>query len=95
VDLADDSRATRPAAAMNEALHIASLIVRARPEVAPAVAERIASEPGVEVHAVDSGRIIVVLEASTERALADWMDSLRQQPDVLLVNLVYHQVESA
>jgi periplasmic nitrate reductase NapD len=80
---------------MNDAVHIASLIVRARPELALMVADRIANQPGAEVHAVDSGRIIVVLEAPTERALADWMDSLRQQPDVLLVNLVYHQVESA
>ena len=74
--------------------HIASLIVRARPEQADRVAARIAATPGHEVHAVESGKVIVVIEAESERALADCMDGLRHQPDVLFVNLVFHQVES-
>jgi nitrate reductase NapD len=73
--------------------HVASLIVRARPELADAVAERITTLPGVEVHANEHGKIIVVLEAASERALADQMESLREQPDVLMVSLVFHQVD--
>jgi nitrate reductase NapD len=73
--------------------HIASLIVRARPEQAGQVAARIAATPGHEVYAVENGKVIVVIEAESERALADCMDGLRHAPDVLFVNLVYHQVD--
>jgi nitrate reductase NapD len=80
---------------VTEPLHIASFIVRAHSDVAPAVAERIARHAGAEIHAVEAGTIIVVLEADTEQALADRMERLRHEPDVLLVNLVYHQMEPA
>jgi nitrate reductase NapAB chaperone NapD len=36
----------------------------------------------------------VVLEAASERALADHMDALRQAPDVLMVSLVFHQMDA-
>jgi nitrate reductase NapD len=76
------------------ALHIASFIVRARPEVASEVAARIAQMPGAEIHAVESGKIIVVVEAESERVLADYMDELRGAPDVLMVSLVFHQMDA-
>jgi nitrate reductase NapAB chaperone NapD len=95
VGLADDQRPARPSAVMTEPLHIASFIVRAHPAEAPAVAERIARHAGAEIHAVEAGSIIVVLEADTEQALADRMERLRRERDVLLVNLVYHQMEPA
>jgi nitrate reductase NapD len=72
--------------------HIASVIVRARPEQADAAAARIASVAGVEVRASEGGKIIAVLEASSERALADQMEVLRDLPDILMVSLVFHQV---
>lgn len=74
-------------------LHIASFIVRARPELATAVAERIGRMPGTEVPAVEAGKIIVVAEAVSERALADYMERLRDEPDVLMVSLVFHQMD--
>jgi nitrate reductase NapD len=75
-------------------LHIASFIVRARPEIAAAVAARIACMPGTEVPAVEAGKIIVVAEADSERALADYMEQLRDEPDVLMVSLVFHQMDA-
>jgi nitrate reductase NapD len=72
-------------------IHVASLIVRARPEIAAAVAERIAARPANEIHAVEAGKIIVVVESSSESALADRMDEIRNDPDVLMVSLVYHE----
>jgi nitrate reductase NapD len=75
-------------------VHIASLIVRARHESAHEVVERLIKLPGVEVHAVQDGKIIVVLEAATESGLADLMDAIRVEPGVVLVNLTYHQVET-
>lgn len=79
---------------MNAATHIAGVIVRARPEHADAVAAGIAARPHHEVHAVADGKIIVVVEAESERALADCMDELRAQPEVLFVNLAYHQIDT-
>jgi nitrate reductase NapD len=73
--------------------HIAGLLVRARPEKAAELAARIGARPDHEVHAVADGKVIVVLEAASERLLADRMDELRREPDVLLVNLVFHQVD--
>ena len=75
-------------------VHIASLIVRVRPERADAVASHIARMSGAEIHANEDGKIIVVLEAASERALADHMDALRQVPDVLMVSLVFHQMDA-
>lgn len=74
-------------------VHIASLIVRTRPEAARAVADRLANAPDTEVHATESGKIIVVVESPDERALADRMDEMRNDPDVLMVSLVYHAVD--
>jgi nitrate reductase NapD len=79
---------------VSDIVHIASLIVRARRESEHAVAERLIKVPGVEVHAVQDGKIIVVLEATTESGLADLMETIRAEPGVVLVNLAYHQVET-
>jgi nitrate reductase NapD len=73
-------------------VHIASVIVRARPELADAVAARIAGVAGAEVRASEAGKIVAVLEASSEHALAEQMEALRDQPDVLMVSLVFHQM---
>ncbi len=72
-------------------MQIASFIVRARADDAAEVAGRIARMEGTEIHAVEDGKIIVVVEAPSERQLADRMDALGREPGVLLVNLVYHQ----
>jgi nitrate reductase NapD len=74
-------------------VHVASLIVRTRPENAHEVAARVAQSPTTEIHAVVDGRIIVVVESADERALADRMDVIRDDPDVLMVSLVYHAVD--
>jgi nitrate reductase NapD len=75
------------------AVHIASFIVRTRPEIAATVAARLSATPENEVHAVDAGKIILVVEAASEAALADRMDEIRHEPDVLMVSLVYHQMD--
>jgi nitrate reductase NapD len=79
---------------MTQALtHIASIIVRTRAEIAPAFAQRIAALPDTEVYAVEDGKIIAVLEAESERELADRIDGIKQDPWVLFVNLVFHQMD--
>jgi nitrate reductase NapD len=79
---------------MSADTHIASLVVRARPERAAQVAALISSREGHEVRAMADGKLVVVLEAPSERALADRMDELRGEPDILFVNLVFHQQDS-
>jgi len=76
-------------------VHVASIIVRTRAEVAPAFAERIAAMPDTEVHAVQDGKIIAVLEAESEFELADRIEELRRDPWVLFVNLVFHQTDES
>jgi periplasmic nitrate reductase NapD len=73
--------------------HIASVIVRTRVEIAPVFAQKIAAMPDTEVHAVQDGKIIAVLEAESERELADRIDEIKQDPWVLGVNLVFHQMD--
>lgn len=81
---------------MNAAVaHVASVIVRTRAEIASAFAQKIAAMPDTEVHAVQDGKIIVVMEAASERELADRIEDLRHDPWVLFVNLVFHQVDDA
>jgi periplasmic nitrate reductase NapD len=80
---------------VSNTVHIASLIVRARLESAQSAAEGLAALPGVEVHAVQDGKIIVVLEAPNEAGLAELMGVIRSVPGVVLVNLIYHEVETS
>ncbi|HET9394634.1 MAG TPA: chaperone NapD [Nitrospiraceae bacterium] len=79
---------------MSSTAHVSSLIVRARPEQADAVAQSLTKIAGLEVHAVQDGKIIVVLEAPTHSGLAESIDAIRAEPGVLLVNLIYHEVET-
>ena len=74
-------------------LHIASAVVKARPVVQEAVAARITALVGTEVIAVEQGRIIVVLEASQHRALADTLDFIAGLDGVLSATLVFEHSE--
>jgi nitrate reductase NapD len=78
---------------MSAPAHIASLIVRTRAEIAPAFAQRMAAMPDTEIYAVERGKIIAVLEADSERELADRIDEIKRDPWVLFVNLVFHQMD--
>jgi len=69
------------------------VIVRAHCEEAKSVSERLIERCGVEIYAVQGGKIVAVLEAATEADLARQMDAMRAEPGVLLVNLVYHEVD--
>jgi nitrate reductase NapD len=74
-------------------LHIASAIVKARPAIQNAVADRIAALMGAEVLAKDHGRIIVILEASQHRVLADTLDRIVLLDGVLSATLVFEHSE--
>ena len=77
-------------------VHIASLVVRTHPQALEAVAEAIAGWAEAEIAAQDpQGKLVVVLETSSEAQILDRIDAISPMPGVLSANLVYHQSESA
>ena len=50
--------------------HVASFVVRTRPEDAAMVAARISLNMGLEVHASEQGKLVVTAEAGSTRGLA-------------------------
>ncbi|MCE9664582.1 chaperone NapD [Halomonas sp. M5N1S17] len=77
----------------NEALHIASLLVHARPEHRREVAQWLDAQSGSEVSADDpSGKLVVVVESEREARILELIDSVQMRPGVLGAALVYHQM---
>lgn len=76
---------------------ISSMIVQARPEHQDVIVTQLETFPGIDITARDgvSGKIIVVLEAESDRQLADTMKEIGDLAGVLGVNLVYHHNENA
>jgi periplasmic nitrate reductase NapD len=73
--------------------HVASLVVRHRPEAVAALAAAIDASEGLELAMQDATRSVLVQECSGTGALMASVDRLQILPGVLSVNLVYHHVE--
>ena len=79
---------------MSPELHIAGILVHARPEALPRVAESIADIPSARVHAVHAeGRLVVTMEAATAIAIHECIERTRRLPGVLMASLVYQHCE--
>jgi nitrate reductase NapD len=79
---------------VTDELHIAGIIVYARPEFLKQITAHIALLPAAEIHAVsEDAKIIVTLETSGTRLTADYMDAIRDLHGVLDVSLVYQHAE--
>lgn len=81
-------------------LHIASLVAHVRPEQLSAVCDWIlqSSHHNIrsEIHAENSqGKLVIVTESPAEKAIANFLDELREQAGVLNAALVYHEYLSA
>jgi nitrate reductase NapD len=75
-------------------LHIASLVVRCRPERMTAVRNAIAALPGAEIPAEDAvGKLVVTLEGTSEHAIRRQLDTIGALPGVLSATLVAHHAE--
>lgn len=80
---------------MNDALHIASLLVHCRPELLEAVKRNLVLLPGVELHQESAaGKLVVVLEAEHESRILDTIGHIQQMPGVLNAALIYHELLS-
>lgn len=79
-----------------EQVVISSLIVQAQPHDFEAISLEIHKIEGAEVVATDPvGKMIVVLEADTDRQLADTMKIIGDISGVYGVNMVFHHSEAA
>jgi nitrate reductase NapD len=74
-------------------LHIAGVVVQARPDVLPHIKKWLRVFPGAETQMEDSrGKLVVVLEAETEQKILDLLDGLNAQAGVFNAALVYHEI---
>ncbi len=74
--------------------HIASLIVRCRPEHEAAVAARLNALDQTEVRGARHGRIVVLAEGANEYELARRFDAIRATADVMTTDLVHHEIDT-
>lgn len=78
---------------MDESLHIASLLVHARPELFAAVKANLRLLPGLELHQESPvGKLVVVIEANNEQQILQRIDQINNIPGVLNAALVYHEL---
>ncbi|MVV47000.1 glutamate synthase [Pseudomonas sp. PB120] len=78
---------------MDEILHIASLVVLARPELLEAVKANLRLLDGVELHQESAaGKLVVVLETVHENQILQRIDQINNLPGVLNAALIYHEV---
>ena len=77
----------------NEMWHVCGLVVQAKPEAVPAVAEALAAMPETEVAATEQekGKLVVVMQSEDSNALLDRIESARNVAGVLAGSLVYYQ----
>jgi len=75
--------------------HVASFVVRTHSENGAGLAEVISGMQGLEVHAVDDGKLVVTAEADNVRALAELVSQLEKIESALSVAPVYHEFSSA
>ncbi|EDZ45889.1 chaperone NapD [Leisingera daeponensis] len=77
---------------MNNELHISSLLVRSNPARMAAVLDTIKSMPNAEISQTDpSGKIIVLFEADSDRAIGDALAKIQLLDGVASAALVFHQ----
>ena len=76
-------------------LHIAGVVVQARPDIMPKIKKWLRAFPGAETQMEDArGKLVVVLEAETEQKILDLLDGLNAQAGVFNAALVYHEILS-
>ena len=77
-------------------LHIASCVVRVRPDALEAAVGLIEVAIGSAISARDPiGKIVIVMEGASTGALLDQMDQIRKIPGVLNLEMVYQHAEEA
>jgi len=79
---------------MEQELHIAGIVVFARPNAVDAITSQIRAIPCATVHATSpDGKLVVTLETDSTKRTLDYIDALRALPGVGDVALVYQHAE--
>jgi nitrate reductase NapD len=77
-------------------VHIAGVLVQCRPLQLLQVQRAVAAIEGADVDRTGAdGKLVVVIEAASSRAVLDAVDGMRALPGVLDVALVYQHAEPA
>jgi len=75
-------------------MNISGVLVRSRPENIKAVTARLEDMEGVEVHGANpDGRLVVTVEESGDRTMADTVVRMQDLPGVISASMIYHQYE--
>ncbi|WP_442107561.1 chaperone NapD [Pseudomonas sp. NUPR-001] len=78
---------------MDDTVHIASLVVLARPELLEAVKANLRLLDGLELHQQSAaGKLVVVLETTDEQQILQRIDLINNLPGVLNAALIYHEL---
>ncbi|CUH99184.1 chaperone NapD [Leisingera aquaemixtae] len=77
---------------MTKEVHISSLLVRSNPARMAAVLDTIKAMPNAEISQTDpSGKIVVLFEADSDRAIGDALAEIQLLDGVASAALVFHQ----
>ena len=80
----------RPAARYH---HISSAVVAVFPECSDAVVRQITALPDTEIHRVEGGKIVIVLEGTNTGEIGSRLVAISLMDGVLSANLVFEQIE--
>ncbi|MGO4402792.1 chaperone NapD [Bosea sp. RAF48] len=73
--------------------HISSAVVSALPARVDEVLARIGEMPETEVHRVENGKIVIVLEGASTGVIGDRLATISLLDGVLSANMVFEQIE--
>ena len=74
-------------------MNISGVLVYAAPKQADSVSKQLSAIEGVEVHAVENGKLVVTVENKNINALADQVMQFQEMQGVMSVAMVYQHNE--
>lgn len=75
-------------------MNISGVVIYTRPDNCQSMEQELSMIPGVEIHAVSpDGKLVVTVEESDVRKLAEKATKLQNIPGVISVSMVYHHSE--
>jgi len=86
-------RGERGNEAMNDELHISSLLVQHRPEAMPALEAYVDTQPALDISARGEHRCVLLCETGHQREVLELIDAMLALPGVVNISLIYHHAE--
>jgi len=76
-------------------MNLSSILVFTSPDNIPDLQTHLQALPGIEVHyqCNDTGRLIVIQEASNDEAEMDGLQQIKALPHVMAAEMFYHYVD--